>query len=209
MGKGGSVGIVEDPNLDLAILETPAVDGVLSVPRIAEGDLYEPAKEAIISGWIKDQGYDASVVEVTGRMGRAATGGTWTRPDISVFALQKFEYWPVGLFDLVTFEIKPVDVINVMAVYEAVSHQKSATQSYVLFACSKEQFDEAAEAERILRSCKDHGVGLILASNVQNFDEWDELLPATRITANLRSVDKFIKTFFTEESRTKIARLTR
>src|ERR1035441_4896420 len=71
------------------------------------------------------------VVEVTARQGRRETGGTWTRPDIVAAALRVFPHVPGKFFDLITFEVKPFDGIDVTAVFEALSHRRAATQAYV------------------------------------------------------------------------------
>lgn len=208
-GKGGSVSLVSDSDLVTDQNSEDEKGAPTNTKRrdvVPELDLYEPAAQALKNSWIKERNYDDGIVEITAMMGRLDTGGAWTRPDISVVATRRFEYFPTQLFDVVTFEIKPGDQVGIKAVYEALSHQKSATMSFVLFHTSMDSFEKNGESERILKACKDHGIGLIVAEQLESFDEWSEMLPATRTASDPAEIDRFIRTFFTEADRSKIVK---
>ena len=103
----------------------------ISPQRTSESDLYDPVADVLRKQWARDLRFRSHVVEVTARQGRRDTGGTWTRPDIVTAALRVFPHVPGKFFDLITFELKPFDGIDVTAVFEALSHRRAATQAYV------------------------------------------------------------------------------
>jgi len=53
------------------------------------------------------------------------------RPDLVVASMTTLLYVPGKLFDVTTFEVKPLDRIEVTAVYEALAHRRASTRSYV------------------------------------------------------------------------------
>ena len=135
-GKGGSVHLVAPPtqaNAHVAAAATTSSDAMAlstAEPYIPEKDLYVPMKDAIQNGWAKDSRLDSLVVEITAKHG--AKLGKWTKPDITVACSRTFPYVPGRHFDVITFEVKPQDQVNVTAVYEALAHLRAATRSYVL-----------------------------------------------------------------------------
>lgn len=128
-GKGGSVSLVAQPEPSERT-ETFAIPEPVSF-NVSESDLYEPVAKVLRGEWSRDKRFRNSVVEVTARQGRRDTGGTWTRPDLVVAALRVFAHVPGRFFDLITFELKPLDGIDVTGVFEALSHRRAATQAYL------------------------------------------------------------------------------
>lgn len=218
-GKGGSISLTnpqmdggEEPqeraNEEANLKPLPAE----IAPRpMKETDYYGDLKEQIEKNWLPSQGrgQDNSIVRITADMGRAFTGGTWTRPDLSVVTVRAFEYLPDKVMDLISFEIKVANDIGVMGVYEAVSHAKSATISYVLFLVNRDAFDKAQEAPRIVSACKEHGIGLILAETADDHDSWEEVLEPVRVLPEPQLLNDFIKMFFDDAERSDIARWIR
>lgn len=141
---------------------TPSMDEVHR-----EQDLYEPAKIVIEETWVREKAYDDHLVEVTAQPGRRSTGGTWTRPDVSVLAVKAYPYLPDRVFEIITFEVKTADAVNVLGVFEALSHSQFATLSYVLFCTSGRDFDkDFKDTQRVVTLATQHGVGLIVANDV-------------------------------------------
>jgi hypothetical protein len=115
-GRGGSVSIVSQAvaNETPASVGPPEQQPSLNIP---EGSLYEPVAQVLRSEWARDKRFRSCIVEVTAKQGRRDTGGTWTRPDIVVAALRVFAHIPGKFFDLITFELKPLDGIDVTGVF--------------------------------------------------------------------------------------------
>lgn len=129
-GKGGSVSLVAQPIIEGAA-GLPLITPAATAPPVNEAALYEVVARVLQNEWARDMRFRSHVVEVTARQGRRETGGTWTRPDIVVAALRVFPHVPGKFFDLITFELKAFDGVDVTAVFEALAHRRAATQAYV------------------------------------------------------------------------------
>jgi hypothetical protein len=208
-GKGGSVTLIQ-------IVNAPANEEIAVAPvagpapenqGIRELDLYEPMKGAIETGWTKERGFDESVVEITGLPGRRNTGGTWTRPDLAVLAVKAYPYLPGRIFDIITFEAKKADAINVLGVFEALSHQQFASMSYVIFFTAGESFeDDYADTDRILALAKLHGVGVIVATDASDYKQWEELVEPRRSIPDPEQANLFIATCFSEDTKARVVK---
>ncbi len=132
-GKGGSVKRIVMPEaLDALAEQADEVAHEAGEQYRREAELYEPMRDVIADAWAKSRGITPTTVEITARQGKRDTGGRWTRPDIVSVAVQTFPHLPGKFIEVVTFEIKPSDDIDVIAVYEALAHRRSATHAYVL-----------------------------------------------------------------------------
>jgi hypothetical protein len=188
-GKGGSVSFVESSN------------EVEAAPNL-ERALYARARDTIEQGWCKERAFDEFIAEVTAHPGRQRTGGTWTRPDISVLATRAFPYIPSKAFEIVTFEIKNSNAVNVQGVFEALSHSQFASISYVVY-CTNGRTDYP-DQDRILRLAKDHGIGVIAAANVETYEEWEELVEPRRNIFDPEQANLFIGTSFSDDAKDKV-----
>jgi len=201
-GKGGSVQLVTAEESNSRADDEP------QAPQ-GERALYDPAKDVIERSWAKSENYDEIIVEVTALRGSAATGGKWTRPDISILASKAYPYLPHRSFDIVTFEVKPENQVNVEGVFEALSHQQFASRSYCLFhvpdlAASESFHEKYKDAQRILSTARKHGIGIILSTDISDFETWDEILNAERVTPDPEQANRFIATSFSQDIRDKI-----
>jgi hypothetical protein len=204
-GKGGSVQIASDPD---AAQEDIAVQQPQAAVPARERDLYEPARKVIENSWAKSENFDECVIEITASRGSASTGGKWTRPDIAILGTRAYPYLPQRYFDVVTFELKPVGQTNVEGLFEALSHQQFANRSYCVFhieLSEGESFqDKYPDAGRILSTARKHGIGVIVATDIADWETWDELLSADRVNPDPEQVNRFIATGFSEASRERV-----
>jgi hypothetical protein len=70
-----------------------------------------------------------------------------------------------------TFEIKPMDSLDVVAVYEALAHRRSATHSYVLLHVPKSMTEQQQEAiSQIEAKARNHGIGAIKATVPDDYE---------------------------------------
>lgn len=188
-GKGGAVVLVEVGSPEQPSLVAPTDSQVAPEER----DLYDPVAGVLRGDWARDNRFKQQLVEVTASQGRRNTGGTWTRPDIVVAAIRLFQFLPGKFFDLISFEIKPSWSINVTAVYEALAHRRSATQSYVWFHCPADQQENQKEnLDRITEEAKRHGVGMIVATTPVDYATWDVRVEAMRIEPDPEFLNEFI-----------------
>jgi hypothetical protein len=206
-GKGGSVRLITEGLIDDEAAEgvDATIDDELGVEKPKESDLYPPANKVIAENWVKSENFDDYLVETTAAKGSAATGGKWTRPDISILATKAFPYLPNRIFEIVTFEIKPAGQTTVEGVFEALSHQQFGTRSYVVFHLSDpdiaENFVEKQPyADRILATARRHGIGVIITTKIEDWDTWDVLVEAERNHPDPEQSNRFIATCFSEEA---------
>jgi hypothetical protein len=188
-GRGGSVRISESDAISAAI-KHDAVD-LVTTERLAERDLYAPIRATIDATWIKRFGFDGVKVEETHSQGSKKTGGTFTRPDITVIGLRQYVFLPKRL-EAITFEIKPADSVGIMGVLEAVAHREASNLAYVIFAVSRLKFDESIEAERIFELAQKFGVGLIAVENPDRVETWEIIIDAVRHEPDPARLDRFL-----------------
>jgi hypothetical protein len=214
-GRGGTIRLLSDKDApDIVTVPVPVAVGDVHVAGNVndiqaavqrEVGLYEPMAAVIKKDWARDRRANPLAVEITALQGRRATGGTWSRPDIVSIEIKTYAYVPGKYLEVVTFEIKPVDAINVQAVYEALAHRRSATHSYVVLHVPKTStvaLGEVVDDVRVV--ARSHGIGLIVASKPDDYDTWDELEEAHRVEPDPTRLDNFIGTQLGENTRNKI-----
>jgi hypothetical protein len=184
------------------------VDGTPQAPDYSkESDLYEPVSSVLRNHWSKEQGFDNYLVEVTAKQGSRHTGGKWTRPDVTVVGYKTFPYLPGRFLEVISFEIKPTNTLDITAVYEALSHRRSATRAYVVGHIPRAAQDEmGSELDVVTEEAKKLGIGVIVADDPADFDTWEVLLDADRIEPDPARLNEFIARQTTPELREQIVR---
>jgi hypothetical protein len=203
-GRGGSVSRVVTEK-EITTESGPSTPAAPEVARVAEASLYEPFQKCIQEGYVPDNDIKPWICEITAFQGRRNTGGIWTRPDVTLVAIQTFAYVPTKQFDVVTFEIKPDIDTAMQGVYECAAHSAFANRSYLAFPDS-DTYDTNPLFDRILDECERFGLGLILFENVADWDSYDFQLSAKRQLPDPRGVNDFIKGQISEKGREEIQR---
>lgn len=168
---------------------------------------YGPLVDTLRGSWSRETRSNSIVVEDTSDQGRCPTGGRWTRPDIvAIINLKEYDYLPGKYIEVVSFEVKPADQINVTAVYEALAHRRSATHAYVLLHIPQVRRDSLADDLLSVRSvAAEHGVGVITFGEQDNYDTWSILEVALRVETTPERLNDFIETQLSSDSKRKIA----
>ncbi|MGQ4560878.1 hypothetical protein ACUH90_03410 [Dermabacteraceae bacterium P7054] len=205
-GRGGSTARVlieefNDVQPEDAGIETPVI-------RHPEEALYAPLKKVLAKDWQADKGFEYLDVLDVSRGGGRNTGGTWTRPDLVAVEVQIFTYCPTKTLSVHTFEVKPSDMIDVKAVYEALAHRRAATHSYVLLHIADDG-QPPASLEDVIAEARRHGIGVIIFSDPLNYDTWDEKVVAERVEPEPFALDRFIRVQVPEDVRNKIEKAVR
>jgi hypothetical protein len=213
-GRGGSVRrVVDDQPLSGATLTmseeivSPDIAALPPSVRLHESALYEPVAEVLKGDWAQDNRYDQWAVEITGLQGRRDTGGKWTRPDITMASMTTYPWVPGRHFDITTFEVKPFDAIDISAVYEALSHLRSATRAYVLLEVKQEQ-EEGLDLtlSQITSEAKRYGIGVLVASNPSDYGTWDERTEAIRREPDPERLNNFLAKQVTTRFREQVVK---
>ncbi|WP_150116301.1 hypothetical protein [Williamsia herbipolensis] len=176
---------------------------------VSEASLYAPLLTTLRADWSENRGLHVLATEETAFGGGRLTGGRWSRPDLVAVGLRRFELVPAH-FELVTFEVKTVDHINVLAVYEALSHSRSATHAYAIFhvpdvlALTKED-----EITAVMSAAAEHGIGVITFDDPLNFETWDEKLPAERLQSDPLRMNTFLQEQLSVQGQLDVAETTK
>lgn len=213
-GKGGTVRIATDLEVVSEPTKTLMIEAVVAQVEVSavldEEALYEPCAETLRMYWFPERQITELHIEVTARQGRRNTGGTWTRPDISALSTRTFRYVPGRHLDVWTFEVKAMNQLDVVGIFEAGAHSRSATRSYCLFEVSAVR-DEGTES--VLRRAQDEarrfGIGLITFNNPSDYSTWETLVEAVRRDPAPELLDEFIAKQISETGRDKLLRWTK
>jgi len=220
-GKGGSVRLLERDGFDATVdpisngasstAVVPSSPASMSTPgRMREDELYDPVARVLRESWASDKRYRDLVLEVTARQGKRETGGKWTRPDITLATMTTLLYVPGKVFDVITFEVKPADALDVTAVYGALAHRRAATRSYVWLHVTDEASRASAEnLEALIAEAKRHGIGLITGSDPADYETWDEHVEAVRCEPDPQKLNDFISVQFSSGSKDELVKWMR
>lgn len=137
---------------------------------------------------------EAAYIKKTASSGSRAVG-KWRCPDITVVEYNKYDYLKKEIINITTFEVKLINSIDISSVYEAMSHARRSTWSY-LFACApsdvpKDKIDTMMYD--IKNECMDRGVGLILCRDINDSDMWDVLIEAQTNNVHPYEMERFIE----------------
>lgn len=209
-GQGGSVRRAVGG--DVAVGVVASVPETSPVPRGMDGTpteraLYEPMAAVMRAKWAGDYRLETFHVEVTAHQGARQTGGKWTRPDITLVACRTFPYVPGRHFDVITFEVKPADALDVTVVYEALSHRRAATRAYALLHVPpglELQLREVVDA--ICNEAKRFGVGVIVAGEPGDYSTWEEMVEAVRHEPDPERLNEFLSQQVSQHCRELIAK---
>lgn len=191
-GPGGSLKLLNWPPLESADgISVQVGDISPSVVGRRESDFYARVVQAM-EGFLKLKLYRQAVIDITAHQGARPTG-KWTRPDITVGAEKAYEYVPAKKdYEVITYEVKLAEKLDVTAVYEALAHRRASMRSYVLVIIegNLEQFDEVIndvceEAER-------HGIGVVVTTDPGNWQDWSERVEAIRHEPDSQKLNDFI-----------------
>lgn len=209
-GRGGTVSLANgEDQIPSSVLYDGVTDGsdmISDCEAVSELTLYDPAKEQLEKHWKDRQKLYDFHVENTSMQGRRETGGSWSRPDLVVVGSKKYEFLREKVFELHTFEIKPVTDVTIKGVLEALAHREAATRAYVLYHTAGQTFTtyNFPERARIENLAVRHGIGVYAAKTIADFSQWDEIVPAQRATPDLDAIEQFIKVSLISETKSQI-----
>jgi len=172
-----------------------------------EPDLYKPVAGALREGWSQALPHPNFLVEITAKQGWKKTGGMWTRPDITVITVDTYAYVPGKFIEVITYEIKPSgDYWNVSGVFEAASHSRFATQTYLLVHCPDGLEAVLSEQrDRLQEECARFGIGLGFCKDPASYDTYEFVVEPQRRQPDPAEMNRFIEQQLTQTSRNQIA----
>lgn len=196
-GKGGSVARTTE-----GITRTePATPKGLARD---EKDLYKPLEKWLDENWgraPKEAG-DYFKVKVTAPpSGHKRKSGKWSRPDLVLVEVNRFEYLPGCTLDVSTFEVKQYkDAENVTSVYEAAAHTRWANNAYLVIEVPN---PEDPLAERITSELARFHIGLLTMYRDNERYECDERLEGLRHNPDPKEQDNLLKMLFKNDEKSE------
>lgn len=174
-----------------------------TICEIYEEDYYDYLKIKIFE-LLGDQHKKGDVfdVEITARKDSKIVG-RWTRPDIVAYSKKSFAYVPDFEFDIITYEVKRPQDLNVLALFEALAHRSAATKSYVV--CEEPQRD--AHLERIFEEAHNHGIGIIFIEPEVVEPRIAIKLEAVRRPLNKAKASDFLQAVMTNEQLATLSKI--
>ena len=214
-GRGGTLSrVVETPEVEtvtIPVTEDDTTQGQIAVDVLRrEAELYDPIADVLRGDWSRDRRVKPLEIEITAHQGARATGGRWSRPDLVWVSVRTFQFLPQKVLEIITFEVKPVDAIDVLAVYEALAHRRAATHSYVVLDVPSERAGALEEDIQAVRDvARSHGVGLIVFSDPNDYSSWEVLEEAQRVEPDPERLEAFIDTQLSDKAKRSISQATR
>ena len=132
------------------------------------------------------------VAEEISRVG-GSRSGRWTRPDLAAVSITRPKYSPSIKIDLYSFEVKLPATVDALAVHEALAHKSFVNYAFLVW-------NRSAIADKRLHeiewSCKEHGVGLVIAHSPSNASRYEirHFPERNELSSNL--ADEFIEERF-------------
>ena len=199
-GRGGSV----RRSVLIASTSSPPTAPEIAAAKTAEVSLYDPIHAAITSGYVKENRIKRFVSELTAAQGRRATGGKWTRPDLTIVAVRTYRFTPGKRLEVITFEVKPSLDTAIEGVYEALAHSAFAHRTYLVVDCRQYGEDGNIPDERIIQECSRHGVGYITFDDPSDYGTFTIQVSARLKEADPYEVDNFISTQLSPENQDQL-----
>ncbi|RUX73389.1 hypothetical protein EN925_00850 [Mesorhizobium sp. M7A.F.Ca.US.006.04.2.1] len=195
-GRNGGIYLVEQPAEPEAVdIDAPVQpEEPAAQERRLENDYYQPALDQILAHWTEQPGFTHVFGAVTAGQGRRQTGGRWSRPDLVICTVSDWLFSSRSEGDVRTIEIKRFEALDVLAVYEAVSHKSKAHYAYLLIVNVPDELDDdqKGDLEAVLAVAGKHGIGVIAARRAEDWSTWVFELDATRSDADHQSINQML-----------------
>ena len=165
-GKGGSIGIAK-----------PSLGGATRKPQVEkEFELYDPLKGFFDEYWGPNYNTpDLYISKVTGPpKGHKRKSGVWSRPDVSILTISRYDFVPERVLEVTTVEAKRYPDIGPRAVFETASHSRFGHQAYLALEWpEKQNLDDSPDedVQEVIKESRRFGIGIIQMRRVTG--EWD------------------------------------
>jgi len=202
-GKGGSLYRISD------VVQTPAVNEQEYPPTKynAEKDLYEPFVQTIEKNYVADLKIRDYILQNTSTQGRKFTGGSWTRPDVTLITVDTFSFIPGKVMNIITFEIKHNAQFDIYGVFETAAHSRFANKSYYVGYLPNDWKGDNNDYQRIQNECDRFEIGLMYFTNPADYNTYEILLEPERRIPDPADQDEFIRVQIDKDNQDKLRKL--
>jgi len=202
-GRGGSVARLTSGEKSAPAVIAERKKGTRLVAR--ESELYEPLRKWLEEEWGEDvhaeQGDFFEVLVTATSRKKMKGGGQWSRPDVTVVKVNSYEYLPMPVLEVTTFEVKRfTDAEDLRSVFEAAAHSRWAHFSYLVVEVPDSEYELP---ERIQSELERFNIGWLFMRRQKKgrwiFDEqeWE----TDRLTPEPDMINALLDTFFKKSAR--------
>jgi len=191
-GRGGSVART-----------TEAPEKKIEVPKgyvENEKDLYKPLEKWLDDNYGHDpkESGDFFKVKITGGpSGHKRDSGQWSRPDLVMVQVNKFDFLQGCTLEVTTFEVKQhADEDDLRSVYEAAAHTRWAHNAYLVIEVPNAEYPVN---ERTTTELARFNIGLLAIYRKNGGYECIEKLEPIRHEPDPKELNQLLKIFFQEE----------
>ena len=124
-GRGGSVARI-------GVIEGALAPTQLKAFVDKEAELYQPLKEWLDEVWregVEPTDFFESCVTATPRKKKRASG-QWSRPDVTLVQVNSYEYLPLPILEVTTFEVKSLRMPKVLPLFMKPPHIRGGLTSH-------------------------------------------------------------------------------
>ncbi|MBP7241187.1 hypothetical protein [Amaricoccus sp.] len=201
-GRNGGIYLIEEParsDADLVDVAAEAARDEFS----GELDHYDPIISQIEAHWNDQLGYTKVFCAKTALQGRRTTGGKWSRPDIILCTISDWIFSSRHEGEVRTIEVKRFETLDVLAVYEALSHKSRSHYAYLMIVNfpSALNSDEKSLFDNVLAVAGKNGIGVITAVDSSNWSTWSFELSPAKSDADNQSIHQLLMDQFPAERR--------
>ncbi len=170
--------------------------------KLAEKDLYDGIETSLRDSWRITQGMFNSMLVRTAHLGKRKTGGRWTRPDFLLICAQGYPHIPGKHMEVIAWEVKPYDEIDIRAVYESLAHHRNGTSANMLLHAKESGNSKKVEENIgiIFKECIRYGIGLIIVPNPSDIKTWQPKLVAEKHATHVSELNAGIDRLIHKES---------
>ncbi|RTL48417.1 MAG: hypothetical protein EKK40_18115 [Bradyrhizobiaceae bacterium] len=147
-----------------------------------------------------------SAVRDTSKMGPPL--GKWARPDFILVTAMRFDLMPVAQVDVHSFELKTEYGATDLAVYEALAHTRFTHFGHLIWHLPAKSSAENRLAD-IAEQCTTHGIGLIRALDVKDFENYQIILDPVRKPTLPTEVELFLRIRLEDHHKNALREVTR
>jgi hypothetical protein len=202
-GQGGTIFLLEGAQ--------PAVEPAQPVPPDQEAAYYDRLLPIIRSGWAESEEVSDFFAEVSAHR-RQRGAGRWSIPDIIFVGKQLFDFVPGFSFFVQTIEVKRFEALDELAVFEALSHRRSAHYAYLMVVNAPEHGDDySKKISPIQAICDDQGIGLVVVqtSNEALYERWQFLVDARHNVPDPQNLNGLLARSLSPEGKVRVRNMVR
>lgn len=202
-GQGGTIFLLEGAK--------PVEEPAQAVAPDPEAAYYDRLLPTIRADWAESEEVSDFFTEVSAHR-RQRGAGRWSIPDIIFVGKQLFDFVPGFEFFVQTIEVKRFEALDELAVFEALSHRRSAHYAYLVVVNAPDGGDAYNKKIAPIQAlCDDQGIGLVVVPTgcEQSYERWQFPVDATYNAPDAQSLNGLLARSLSAEGKGRVRHMVR